>query len=120
MVIQGVIGVVVSVGCVEGGAEFLDVRGGGAEVESAEVGLLGHMLPVVFELELADLAIAAVTRLHFEPHLLDIPRRNRRPCILRLHLLGELAAFGSRVRAVVGLHVVRVTLSAGRRKEGVK
>lgn len=109
-----------SVGGVEGGAEFLDVGGGGAEVKSAEVGLLGHMLPVVFELELADLAIAAVTRPHLEPHLLDIPRRDRGQCIFRLHLLGELGTFGGRVGAVVGLHVVRVTLSAGRRKEGVK
>jgi hypothetical protein len=50
MVIQGVIGVFMSVGGIEGGAEFLDVCGGGAELESAEMGLLGHMQPVVFEL----------------------------------------------------------------------
>lgn len=89
-------------------------------MESAEVGLLGHMLPVVFELELADLAIAAVARLHFELYLLYTVLRGRGLCTFRLHLLSELGAFGSGVGAVVGLRGVGFTLSVGRRKEGVK
>jgi hypothetical protein len=78
------------------------------------------MLPVVLKLQLANLAVATVALLHFEPHLQHILLGLRQLCIFRLHLLSELGAFGSGVGVVVGLRGEGVTLSAGRRKEGVK
>ncbi len=64
-------------------------------MKSAEVGLLGHMLPVVFKLQLANLAVATVALLHFEPQLSHIYLRFRDLGIFRLHLLSELGAFES-------------------------
>ena len=74
-------------------AKFANVGGGRTEVHHAKVGLFGHMLPVILELQLTDLAVPDVSLLHFKTHLrcrlLDLIRLT----LLSLHLLCEFVAF---------------------------
>ena len=77
----------------KGRTKLADVGSGRTEVDHAKMGLFGHMLPVILELQLADLAVPDVSLLHFKPHL-RYHLLNLLPLtILRFHLLCEFVAF---------------------------